>query len=134
MCTVALQYTKMNQAHVNGIIMINLQPGAVLNQAHINGINIINLQPGAVLKQRNWSTTVWNDQKKGFLAQADLAGFYTHTMTTINSNGIYIKLLLSVPGRARSGGAMQYKGTASHWVALHGVHDQDLYGAPKTGM
>ena len=48
----------MNQAHVNGIIMINLQPGAVLNQAHINGINIINLQPGAVLKQQNWSTTV----------------------------------------------------------------------------
>jgi len=53
MHTAALQYTKMNQAHVNGIIMINLQPGAVLNQAHINGINIINLQPGAVFKQQN---------------------------------------------------------------------------------
>ena len=58
MRTAALQYTKMNQAHVNGIIMINLQPGAILTQAHINGINIINLQPGAVLKQRNWRTTV----------------------------------------------------------------------------
>jgi hypothetical protein len=53
MRTTALQYTKMNQAYINGIIMINLQPVAVLNQAHINGINIINLQPGAVLKQQN---------------------------------------------------------------------------------
>ena len=43
MHTAALQYTKMNQAHVNGIIMTNLQPGAVLNQAHINGIDTINL-------------------------------------------------------------------------------------------
>ena len=76
-----------------------------------------------MIKTTKLKKTVIKRLKKGFPSQSDIAGFYAHRMTTINSNGVNINLLLSVSGRARSGGAMPYEGMDSHLVALQGAHD-----------